>query len=194
MKALGRLFLLAAVVTVSGLVAGPTAATPGAAITATILSHAVVAEDFSITVPSVLVTKKRVRVKTKNGYRTKIVTVKKPYNKVVIACTSALGCDLVVQQGTIQPGGHTGWHHHPGPTYVSIVSGEGTLYHGDRAGCPSQKFGAGKGFEAGLSVHLLKNEGTQPVVFYAFYVLPVNTANTAIRVDDPAPAACPAVG
>ena len=31
--------------------------------------------------------------------------------------------DVYVVQNTIVPGGHTGWHSHPGPSIVSVVSG-----------------------------------------------------------------------
>ena len=52
-----------------------------------------------------------------------------------------------IQQLTIPPGGFTGWHTHPGPTFVAVAQGQGTLYHA-MAGCPSVKYGAGAGFHA----------------------------------------------
>jgi quercetin dioxygenase-like cupin family protein len=172
---------------------GAASATPGANITGPILAHVTVAGDFSVTVPAVLVTKKKVRVKMKNGkFRTKVVTVRTPYNKAVITCVSAVGCDLVVQQVTIGPGGTSGWHSHPGSTLVSIVSGEGVEYHAVGTSCFNHKYGAGSGFtQTPTDVHVLRNEGTAPLVAYATYILPKDTANTAIRVDQPAPTACP---
>src|SRR4051812_41223875 len=37
---------------------------------------------------------------------------------------------MVVQRVTIQPGGYTGWHTHPGPLLVVVE--QGTLTHYDR--------------------------------------------------------------
>ena len=36
--------------------------------------------------------------------------------------------DTVVQQIVFGPGGHTGWHSHPGPVVVLVAQGELTLY------------------------------------------------------------------
>lgn len=176
-----------------GLAVPGASATPGVNVTASIVAHAKVAGDFSVTVPSVLVTKKRIRVRTKSGkFRTKIVTVRTPYNKAVISCVSAVGCNLVVQQVTIGPGGTSGWHSHLGSTFVGISSGEGVEYHAVGGTCISHKFVAGSGFtQTPTDVHVVHNEGTVPLVLYAVYILPAGTANTAIRVDQPAPAVCP---
>src|SRR5438105_12593516 len=32
--------------------------------------------------------------------------------------------DVYVVQNRIVPGGHTGWHSHPGPSIISVVSGQ----------------------------------------------------------------------
>jgi hypothetical protein len=51
---------------------------------------------------------------------------------------------------------------------------------------------AGTGFfQLPTEVHTFRNEGTVPLVVYAFYWLPPATANAAIRVDQPQPASCP---
>src|SRR5687767_8461040 len=39
--------------------------------------------------------------------------------------------DVYVVHNTLVPGGHTGWHSHPGPSIVSVVSGQATEYHDD---------------------------------------------------------------
>ena len=57
---------------------------------------------------------------------------------------SSAPADTAVQQITIAPGGHTGWHTHPGPTIVAVAPGEGTLYDGID-GCPTHKYGANTG-------------------------------------------------
>jgi quercetin dioxygenase-like cupin family protein len=103
----------------------------------------------------------------------------------------ATACDTAYQQLTIQPGGRTGWHTHPGPTFVAVAQGEGTLYHA-MSGCPATKYGVGAGFmQPPTEVHNMRNEGSTPLVLWAFYALPPGTSNAAIRVDQPQPAECP---
>ena len=52
--------------------------------------------------------------------------------------------DVVVQQITIAPGGHTGWHTHPGNAMAVIKSGTLTIYDGDDPSCTGRDFGAGQ--------------------------------------------------
>ena len=79
----------------------------------------------------------------------------------------------------------------PGPTFVAVAQGEGTLYHG-MSGCPSFKYAVGAGFmQPPTEVHNMRNEGSTPLVLWAFYALPPGTQTTAIRIDQPQPAECP---
>jgi quercetin dioxygenase-like cupin family protein len=39
--------------------------------------------------------------------------------------------DTIFQQITVQPGGFTGWHSHPGPAFVTVAQGTFTYYEGD---------------------------------------------------------------
>jgi quercetin dioxygenase-like cupin family protein len=131
-----------------------------------------------------------VRVNKKKVVR-KRVTFTVPSVTPLMTCSEAKACDLAIQQLTIAPGGHTGWHNHPGPTFVSVAQGEGTLYH-DMAACPSTKYGVNAGFlQPETEIHNMRNEGSTPLILWAFYALPPGTANTAIRIDRPQPAACP---
>jgi quercetin dioxygenase-like cupin family protein len=108
----------------------------------------------------------------------------------MMTCGASTTCDTAFQQLTIPPGGYTGWHTHPGPTFVAVADGEGTLYHG-MSGCPATKYGAGAGFlQPQTEVHNMRNEGSTPLVLWAFYALPPGTPNTAIRVDQPQPTEC----
>lgn len=36
--------------------------------------------------------------------------------------------DTIVQQATVQPGGFTGWHSHPGPAVAVVQQGTLTYY------------------------------------------------------------------
>jgi quercetin dioxygenase-like cupin family protein len=99
--------------------------------------------------------------------------------------------ELFVQSNLWTPGGFTGWHTHPGPTFVAVAAGEGTLYHA-MSGCPSTKYGVNSGFlQPPTEVHNMRNEGSTPLVLWAFYALPPGTENAAIRIDEPQPTACP---
>lgn len=95
--------------------------------------------------------------------------------------------DVVVQQVTIAPGGHTGWHSHPGATMILVQSGTFTFY--SAADCVAQNFAAGQGVvEAGGGVQLARNEGTVPQVLYvAYFDVPVGGA---FRIDEPEPGSC----
>ena len=111
----------------------------------------------------------------------------------MMTCGTSTACDTAYQQLTIPPGGFTGWHTHPGPTFVAVAQGEGTLYHG-MSGCPSFKYATGAGFmQPSTEVHNMRNEGSTPLVLWAFYALPPGTSNAAIRIDQPQPAECPSI-
>ena len=51
-----------------------------------------------------------------------------------------------MQSIVISPGGHTGWHSHPGPVVVLVKSGELTLYSADDATCGAQTYTTGQAF------------------------------------------------
>lgn len=159
---------------------------------ATILARGTVAETLVIGTPRTTTVTKKVKIRVGHKVITRAVKVQVDSVLPLMTCGGSSACDTVVQQATINPGGHTGWHSHPGPTFVAIAQGEGTLYHSDQAGCPGHKFGTGSGFfQPSADVHLLRNEGSAPLVIYAFYVLPPGAANTATRTDQPAPSNCP---
>ena len=99
--------------------------------------------------------------------------------------------DVAVQRITIQPGGHTGWHSHPGPVLVVVKTGALTFYETD---CSSRTYTAGQAFvdQGGGHVHLAKNEGSAVLELWATYIVP-GAPGTPFRIDVPAPAGC-AVG
>jgi quercetin dioxygenase-like cupin family protein len=97
--------------------------------------------------------------------------------------------DVVTQTITIAPGGHTGWHSHPGPVFVTITAGAMTFYDADDPSCSPQVFATGDSFidEGGGHVHIARNEGATNLVLYATYLLPVGAP---LRTDEPAPGNC----
>lgn len=98
-----------------------------------------------------------------------------------------MSATLVVQQITIAPGGHTGWHWHPGATVINVDSGTFTFY--SATDCAAQNFPAGQGVvEAGGGVQLARNKGTEPLVLHVVYFdVPVGGA---FRIDEPEPSTC----
>jgi quercetin dioxygenase-like cupin family protein len=166
-------------------------ATPGAGIVGgPIVARGSAEQNVVIGTPQTVTMTRRVTVRVGGKSVTRRVTVRVPTVRPLMRCGSGGGCDIAFQQLTIGPGGHTGWHTHPGPTFVAVAQGEGTLYHGI-AGCPSHKYATGTAFfQPTTEVHNFRNEGTSPLVVYALYALPKGTPNTGIRVDQPQPASC----
>jgi mannose-6-phosphate isomerase-like protein (cupin superfamily) len=165
-------------------------ATPGASAVSSYVARGPVSQSVVIGVPRTATATKTVRFRAGGKVMTK--RVKFTYQTVtpMMTCGTSTACDTAYQQLTIAPGGFTGWHTHPGPTFVAVAQGEGTLYHGI-AGCPSHKYGVGAGFmQPQTEIHNMRNEGSTPLVLWAFYALPPGTANAAIRIDQPQPAAC----
>jgi quercetin dioxygenase-like cupin family protein len=185
------LWLLVAALGAVPIFAAATAlATVGNGATSAYMARGPVSQSVVIGVPKTATATKTIRIRFKGKLLTKKVSFTYPTVTPLATC-GATACDTAYQQLTIQPGGHTGWHTHPGPTFVAITSGEGTLYH-EATGCPSFKYGAGAGFmQPPTEVHNMRNEGSTPLVIWAFYALPPGTSNAAIRVDQPQPAACP---
>jgi quercetin dioxygenase-like cupin family protein len=103
-----------------------------------------------------------------------------------IVITTAAERDALVQRVTIAPGGHSGWHGHPGSVAVYVESGTLTFYDEH---CMKQNYTAGQGAMEHPNHSLLaRNEGTSPVVLRAvLFDIPV--AGSA-RIDSPQPANC----
>jgi quercetin dioxygenase-like cupin family protein len=167
-------------------------ASPGSGAVSNYVARGPVSQSVVIGVPETKTATKTVRVRV--GRKTVTRKVSFTYDTVSSLMTcGTTACDTAYQQLTIAPGGQTGWHTHPGPTFVAVAQGEGTLYHA-MAGCPSVKYGVGAGFmQPPTEVHNMRNEGTTPLVLWAFYTLPPGTANAAIRIDQPKPAECPSI-
>jgi quercetin dioxygenase-like cupin family protein len=85
-------------------------------------------------------------------------------------------------------GDTTGWHSHPGPVFVEVVSGAVTLRHAAHGRCLSQVVRAGHGFfEAPGAVHVAENPRPAPAILYATFILPPKAGP---EVSAPIPAPC----
>jgi quercetin dioxygenase-like cupin family protein len=96
--------------------------------------------------------------------------------------------DLYITQNTIQPGGQSGWHTHPGPSMVTVTEGTVTVYHDD---CTSETYTAGQTFnDLGCGdVHNVRNETGVVAKTVAVQIVP-HLAQRRIDVNDPG---CPNV-
>jgi quercetin dioxygenase-like cupin family protein len=114
-------------------------------------------------------------------------TVAKPFKVDVrgIELKTKRRIDVAVAHLTFEPGGSTGWHRHPGPTVVTITTGELTIT--DRK-CHARTFEAGDTFvEEGPPRHLAVNTAnTATETIVTFFVPPGTELTTPL----PAPRRC----
>jgi quercetin dioxygenase-like cupin family protein len=93
--------------------------------------------------------------------------------------------DVYVTGITIPPGGHGGWHSHPGPSIITVRSGEATLYDDCDDLLVPHVYPAGTAFvEDAECVHLLTNEGDTNLEVVVVQLVPTGTPR---RIDQPAP-------
>ena len=99
--------------------------------------------------------------------------------------------DVAVATVTIDPGGSSGWHHHPGVVAVVVRSGTVTFYDEN---CRADVHQAGETFiESSDSPGLARNTGTGTAVVEATFIVPAGTPPappTPLRIDDPQPKRC----
>jgi quercetin dioxygenase-like cupin family protein len=94
--------------------------------------------------------------------------------------------DIAVVNIAVTPGGHSGWHYHPGPVLVVVKTGAITFYHG--ADCTGTRHPAGTVFiEEGGEVGIARNEEPGETTVVATFFVP---AGGPTRIDAPAPANC----
>jgi quercetin dioxygenase-like cupin family protein len=103
--------------------------------------------------------------------------------KIKLQKSSSPG-DAAIVQVTQAPGGHSGWHAHPGPAIVIVKSGELTIQQAKD--CSSRTYTAGKvAVEPAGHVHIARNTGTTTLeLWITFLDVPVG-APTRIDAPDP---------
>jgi quercetin dioxygenase-like cupin family protein len=83
--------------------------------------------------------------------------------------------DLAFVKATLEPGGFTGWHAHPGPSLVIVKSGTLTMREPHHGRCASHTFGPGKAFVHPEGVHNFV-AGSTVAEFYVAYFVPAGAA------------------
>lgn len=98
--------------------------------------------------------------------------------------------DVYYVVNNFAPGATTGWHSHPGPSFILVVSGTVTNYEGGGGHCVITQYSAGDGFmdQGGTDIHMIKNNTSAPAETIAFQVLPRGAVR---RIDKPDPGTCP---
>jgi quercetin dioxygenase-like cupin family protein len=98
--------------------------------------------------------------------------------------TSIAVANIAIAKG----GGNSGWHSHPGPVIVVVISGTITFFRADNLNCAADVYGPGSSFtEQGGLVANATNQGTDDVVAVATFFAP---PGVPLRIDMPKPANC----
>lgn len=97
--------------------------------------------------------------------------------------------DVAVQEIVFQPGGQSGWHRHPGPVFIQVVSGTMTFYESEDPTCTPIVRTAGQGYlDVGDHAHIARNETELTAKNVVTYLAP---PGAPLRDDEPAPGNCP---
>lgn len=96
--------------------------------------------------------------------------------------------DLAIQSIVFQPGGNSGWHGHPGPVFIQVVSGTMTFYESTDPHCTPIVRTAGQAYlDHGDHAHIARNESGAPATNLVTYFAP---QGAALRIDKPNPGNC----
>jgi quercetin dioxygenase-like cupin family protein len=109
-------------------------------------------------------------------------------NNGIEAESDRTSADFALAKVVIEPGGTTGWHHHPGVALVSVNSGAITEYDKN---CHKSVIKAGDGFvESNSEVHVVRNRGQADAVLYVTFIAPTKTPADGLVILDPKPKGC----
>jgi quercetin dioxygenase-like cupin family protein len=100
------------------------------------------------------------------------------------------GTDVAMVQITVEPGGSSGWHSHPGGAIIVVQTGTLTVYRSIGSQCQTSTYSAGQAFiERAGEVDDVLNTGTAPYVL--FVTFPRVPQGGSPRTDEPDPGTCP---
>ena len=92
--------------------------------------------------------------------------------------------DLVVRRHEYMVGSSTGWHAHPYPVFITVISGQVTFYEANDPTCTPHVVSAGQGYVDSGEGHIGRNESGQPAVDISVIMAPVGAV---FRTELPAP-------
>ena len=97
---------------------------------------------------------------------------------------------IAMAQITVDPGGSSGWHSHPGGAIIVVQTGTLTVYRSLGSQCQTTTYSAGQAFiERPGEVDNVVNTGTVPYVVYVTF--PRVPQGESARTDEPDPGTCP---
>jgi quercetin dioxygenase-like cupin family protein len=100
-----------------------------------------------------------------------------------------VGTDVAMAQITVEPGGSSGWHSHPGGAIIVVKTGTLTVYGSLGSQCQTTTYSAGQAFiERPGEVDQVINTGTVPYVL--FVTFPRVPQGDSARIDEPDPGTC----
>lgn len=97
--------------------------------------------------------------------------------------------DLYAVENQFVPGGTTGWHSHPGPSLIIVVSGSVTDYSSNDPSCAGVTYSAGQSFvdAGGSEIHMVRDNGSVAAEVVAVQFIPHGDPR---KIDEPVPANC----
>ena len=100
------------------------------------------------------------------------------------------GTDVAMAQITVNPGGSSGWHSHPGGAIIIVQQGSVTVHQPVNGQCQTTTYSAGQAFiERPGEVDDVTNAGTVPYILYVTF--PRVPPGDSPRTDQPDPGTCP---
>ena len=101
-----------------------------------------------------------------------------------------VGTDVAIAQITVNPGGSSGWHSHPGGAIIVVKQGTLSVHRAVGSQCQTSAYSAGQAFiERPGEVDQVVNTGTVP--FVLFVTFPRVPQGESARTDEPDPGTCP---
>jgi quercetin dioxygenase-like cupin family protein len=99
------------------------------------------------------------------------------------------GTDVAMAQITVNPGGSSGWHAHPGGAIIVVQQGALTVLQSQGNQCQTATYSAGQAFvERPGEVDDVFNTGAVPYVL--FVTFPRVPQGDSPRIDEPDPGTC----
>jgi quercetin dioxygenase-like cupin family protein len=95
---------------------------------------------------------------------------------------------MSTQDAAYSPGGHNGWHSHPGIVAVTLVSGSIQWFNEK---CEETDYTAGDSWTEGSQLHYFRVAGAVGIHLTAFFI---TAQGAALRTDEPAPPCAAALG
>lgn len=101
------------------------------------------------------------------------------------------GTDIVMVQLTVEPGGSSGWHSHPGGAIIVVKQGSITVHAAVGSQCQIETYSAGDAFieRPGEVDQVTNNDSTTPYILLVTF--PRVPTGGSPRIDQPDPGTCP---